>query len=405
MAGTVPAALRFRHGHATHRDWRMATELCLAQVEGQARQPGHERRATLGLVYCTEALAAQFDAILDLLKLRTGVFEWAGTSGLGIAAGAGEYFEEPALAIMLCQFPEGAARVFSGVLRPPGRAERTPAGGYAAETALIHADPLTPDLGDLLEDMAGKLRSGRLFGGLSSGAGRTVQVANRTLSGGLSGVVFGSEVALASRVAQGCQPLGPAHVVTRGQDNLIATLDGQAALDVLLRDCQVDLEAGAAAADGAARRAALVRVVRGTLCGLLPAPLAGTPDHWEEAEVRPLIGVDPQQRVLAIGDHVAVGARLRFCSRDRNAARLDLVRACSDLREECEQRAGGLAAIRGALYVSCIGRGSALFGRGSGELDIIREQLGEIPLVGFFANGEIAGKRLYGYTGVLTLFL
>jgi small ligand-binding sensory domain FIST len=28
-----------------------------------------------------------------------------------------------------------------------------------------------------------------------------------------------------------------------------------------------------------------------------------------------------------------------------------------------------------------------------------------VPLVGFFANGEIAGDRLYGYTGVLTLFV
>ena len=27
-----------------------------------------------------------------------------------------------------------------------------------------------------------------------------------------------------------------------------------------------------------------------------------------------------------------------------------------------------------------------------------------VPLVGFFAGGEIARKQLYGYTGVLTVF-
>ena len=30
--------------------------------------------------------------------------------------------------------------------------------------------------------------------------------------------------------------------------------------------------------------------------------------------------------------------------------------------------------------------------------------MGEVPLVGFFAGGEIARHHLYGYTGVLTVF-
>ena len=35
---------------------------------------------------------------------------------------------------------------------------------------------------------------------------------------------------------------------------------------------------------------------------------------------------------------------------------------------------------------------------------LIRETLGDFPLIGFFANGEISRDRLYGHTGVLTLF-
>ena len=34
----------------------------------------------------------------------------------------------------------------------------------------------------------------------------------------------------------------------------------------------------------------------------------------------------------------------------------------------------------------------------------IKDALGDVPLAGFFANGEICNNRLYGYTGVLTLF-
>ncbi|MEO8166130.1 MAG: histidine kinase, partial [Betaproteobacteria bacterium] len=51
-----------------------------------------------------------------------------------------------------------------------------------------------------------------------------------------------------------------------------------------------------------------------------------------------------------------------------------------------------------------VGRGPNLFG-GTGEVDMIAEALGDFPLAGFFCNGEISHNRLYGYTGVLTLFL
>jgi small ligand-binding sensory domain FIST len=45
-----------------------------------------------------------------------------------------------------------------------------------------------------------------------------------------------------------------------------------------------------------------------------------------------------------------------------------------------------------------------MFGVQNREMELIRDALGDFPLVGFFANGEISHNRLYGYTGVLTLF-
>ena len=61
--------------------------------------------------------------------------------------------------------------------------------------------------------------------------------------------------------------------------------------------------------------------------------------------------------------------------------------------------------IRAGVYYTCLGRGRYQFGENSEELRMIQEELGDFPLVGFFANGEISHNRLYGYTGVLTLFL
>jgi small ligand-binding sensory domain FIST len=37
-------------------------------------------------------------------------------------------------------------------------------------------------------------------------------------------------------------------------------------------------------------------------------------------------------------------------------------------------------------------------------MQIVRRALGDVPLVGYFAGGEIAHQQLYGYTGVLTVF-
>ena len=46
-----------------------------------------------------------------------------------------------------------------------------------------------------------------------------------------------------------------------------------------------------------------------------------------------------------------------------------------------------------------------MFGEEGREMALIRAGLGAVPLVGFYAGGEISNNRLYAYTGVLVLFL
>ena len=89
-----------------------------------------------------------------------------------------------------------------------------------------------------------------------------------------------------------------------------------------------------------------------------------------------------------------------FCRRDAKTAR-----GGHDAHAGEHHAKGMFTKPRGGVYYSCIGRGASLFGPDSEELKLIREALGEFPLVGFFCNGEISHNRLYGYTGVLTLFM
>lgn len=400
----------FLHAHATHPDWRMALALATAQLQAQRARDDHIDAATLGWVYLSDHYAAHAEHLLDELRAQWPGVAWVGSVGVGIAANGVEYFDEPALALMLGDIAPGHFRVFSGVqpLSAPPL--------FAAVAAQVHADPAAHDAADLISELAGQTRSGPLylFGGLASARNRSLHIANGVLQGGLSGVAFDAGVPLISRVTQGCQPVGPVRQITSTERNLVLTLNGEPALDCLLRDMAVD--------DLEPRDA--LRRLRGTLVGLSDegdAPTRGG-NFGHETRVRNVVGVDPNRRGVAVAELVEPGMQLAFCQRNTEAARRDLVRICAEIREELEPealslqialelRGGDLDSaphparqIAGAVYVSCAGRGGPHFGSPSAELALIRHALGDVPLVGFFANGEIAHRHLYGYTGVLTVF-
>ncbi|MDX3907049.1 MAG: FIST C-terminal domain-containing protein [Pigmentiphaga sp.] len=392
---------QFPWAHATHPDWRMSAALCLAQIE-RASRVGAGAGATLGFLYLTDHHAGDAADILAFLRDRTGVTHWTGAIGVGIAAGMAEYIDEPAMALMLADFPPDDFQVFSGAARPPDRTARTPDGRRAAWTALVHADAATPDLPDLIHDMQGKLAGAAVFGGVSSSRHPQTMIADTVLSGGLSGVVLSENVTVVSRVSQSCQPIGPVHRITESTGHRLNRLDGEPALDVLLHDMGMPADIRQrrpASGDAPANLAAVL--LQGTFVGM------GTGDAFMHGDylVRPLIGVDPHERALAIGTDLESADHVVFCRRDRAAAQADLVRTCTALREHIESRHGGMERVRGALYISCLGRTGTLFGGPSAEMQLVQQQLGDLPLIGLYANGEICKDRLYWYAGVLAVFL
>jgi len=354
----------------------------------------------------------------------------------------------------------------------------------SAYTALVHADGRTSDLPELLQELAERTDSGYLFGGLASARGRAVTIADGVYQGGVSGVAFAPEVQLLSRVTQGCTPVGPTRRVTRADRNLVLELDGRPALDCLVADLDIDLDQP---------RVAMTRL-RATLAGIADASqdmLARRGQFGIDTRVRHLLGLDPARRGVALAELVELGQQIAFCRRDTEAARRDLVRICSEIREElsppealdtaaaplfdlgatlrglgsarradpamtdrttddatdapaagqpaaasaapapathagARRRASGASGttaplpaepavaaaaaparpeeqVAAAIYISCAGRGGPHFGAPSAELQIVQRALGDVPLVGFFAGGEIARHHLYGYTGVLTV--
>jgi small ligand-binding sensory domain FIST len=367
----------FASGHAASVSWRAAAESALSQCGAGVRG------ATLGFVYATDAFADDFAEIVDFLRRRTGIAHWVGTIGLGVCASGREYLDEPALAIMCCNYSEESFRVFAG-LNTPRDVTRGMLkwDGSAASFAVIHADPNTSSLTSLVREIAGRTQSGFIVGGLTSSRTRVLQYADELTEGGVSGVAFSDQIAVATRLTQGCSPVGPEHTVTDSRQNIIMALDGRPALDVFREDVGPEFANHLSLAAG--------RIFVG-----LPVESSDTGDYV----VRNLVGLDSAHKLVAIGENIKPGRRIVFCRRDRGAASDDLDRMLTSIKS------GLYREPKGALYFSCLGRGASLFGENSEELRIIRDRLGDVPLVGFFCNGEISHNRLYGYTGVLTLFL
>lgn len=363
---TVPA---FASAHAFEESWQQAAEHCLAHLSIPSA-------ANLGFLYISDRLALHAEPILDTVREATGIPDWVGSIGAGICESRGAALDRSGISVLACRLPEGSFRVFSGRQPLTGGSVSPP------HFAVVHADPGTPDMSDLILDMAGKVSSGFVTGGLTSSRGRALQIANAVVSGGISGAVFSEDVAIATRLTQGCTPTEPIHEITDAEGNLIYRIDGRPALEVF--------------------RQAVPESLREDLRRATQVVLAGLPIRGRDAGdfvVRHVVALDPRSGVIAINEPVERGQSLRWCRRDSSAAIQDMRRMLAAIREQADGRA------RGALYFSCLARGSNAFEADDTEVALIREALGEIPLAGFFCSGEISHDRLYAYTGVLTLFL
>ena len=375
-SGSLVDSVQF--AHAAGPDWGTVTAKCAAMLGG-------ERRGSIGFLYATEPLAGELPSVLTFLRERTGVENWVGAVGAGICATGAEYFETHAAAALVLDLPPHAFQVLPQI--GDGDFAFTPElENWLADNepplGIVHADPRTSDLLSLIPRLAAET-NGYLVGGLTSANANPSQIANTPTVGRLSGVLLSPQVTVATGLTQGCTPIGPVHRVTATQENVILQLDERPALEVFKEDI----------GDLLARD---LRRVGGYIQAALPVTGSDTGDYL----VRNLTALDPGNGWVAIANELSVGDRLFFVRRDAAGAIADLERMLDGL----QTRTAGQRP-KAALYHTCLARGPNLFGPEAEELRTIQDKLGDIPLVGFFGNGEISHDRLYSYTGVLTLLL
>lgn len=364
----------FRAAVASGDEWLSVCNDCLSAL-------GKLPPATnLGIVYASGSLAHALDLIAGRLREATGIDAWVGTGGIGVCANADGGFLDGAVSVLIAALPPDGFRLFDGLEELCVDASNR---DHPTSFAIVHGDPRqarTPALIESLAETAGAF----LVGGLTSASGiGAMQIAGRPTEGGLSGVLMSADIPVITGLTQGCTPIGPVRRITGTDGPWITTLDDHPALDGLKEDV------GPVMARNLERLSGFI----------LAARLESGLDRSDYL-VRDLGGIDPLRGFVMVGDDLRPGDRLCFVKRDPEGAKADLKRLTTDLKKRADGRP-----ILGALYHSCTGRGRHLFGTEDAELVLIQEELGPMPLSGFYTNGEIFRDRLYGFSAVLTLFL
>ena len=368
----------FLLGVATGPTSRKLVNDCLQQL-GSVRG-----KYQLGFVYASDTLSEDLEDILGRLKQETGIQEWMGTLGIGVCGTGAEYYDEPTLVVMLADID---AKKFSIIGTDDINEEKLleEISSYCKDelphVGIIHGDPSNPATPNIIEKISEAVPSAYLVGGLTSSNSENYQIANEIIKGCVSGIFFSPEVSTIIGHTQGCTPLDQQHVITKAERNLLIELDGHPALDVMRDDIGEVL-------------AKDLNKIAGYIFAGMPIEFSDTGDYL----VRNIIGFDEEEKLIAVGDYLYEGSKFMFCRRDGNSAREDMLRMLGTMKARLQSKP------HGGLYYTCLGRGRYQFGDDSEELKMIQDELGDFPLVGFFANGEIFHNRLYGYTGVLILF-
>lgn len=259
---------------------------------------------------------------------------------------------------------------------------------------LLLADPFSFEAETFLAGLDRAFPSGKKIGGLASGArapgANALFLGASSYRAGLVGVALHGNIEIDTVVAQGCRPIGEPMFVTKCQGNMLSELDGRKSLDAM-RDLFATLDD----ADKKIFRTSL-------FIGIVMM------DHLQEYRqgdflIRNLVGVDQESGTIAVGAPLRENMVVQFHLRDAKTSADDLDAL---LRRYASSRNGQNP--QGSLLFSCLGRGMHFYGAADHDTDLFRERVGDVPLGGFFCNGEIGDVHgrtyLHGYTSSFGIF-
>ena len=330
--------------------------------------------------------AAQFDRIPALMAAAFESALLVGCSAGGVIGGGHEVERRPGVSLTAAVLPGVEVVPFhveQGVPHP-----RLPQPSHL----VLLADPFSFDAEAFLRHLDRTYPSSRTIGGLASGGqqpGANALFLGRDVHrAGLVGVALSGDIEMDTIVAQGCRPIGQPMFITKCHDNVLWELDGVSAATVLQ-----DLYEQLTPADQELARHSL-------FLGIVMS------EHQQEYRqgdflIRNIVGMDATRGVLGVGAVLRENSVVQFHLRDAKTSAEDLEQLLTHYKHDAQQP-------RGALLFSCLGRGVHLYGQPDHDTGAFRRHLGDVPLGGFFCNGEIGPVHgttfLHGYTSSFGIF-
>jgi small ligand-binding sensory domain FIST len=376
-------------------------DAALSDVADQASRGLDQIEPDVVFLFLHASHAPEAERVAARLAPWLGSALLVGCTAHGIAGGGREVEDEPSVAVLAGVLPDvdiEARHVTQDWLRTPvadaagwravlGVDMHEPAFVTIADPHSVAADALVRGL-DVAHPGAPKV------GGIASGGAQPGQhpllIGEDVYRNGAIVLAMSGNVRLETLVSQGCKPVGEPHFVTSCHEHLLRELDGRSPRDVLTQ-----LYEKLSPAD----RELFARAVHVGLA--LPGEHREL--HPGDFLIRNLLGLDPDTGALWIGAELEPNSILQFHLRDAGTAAADLERQLQRFvaRGHAERAAG-------ALLFSCVGRGAGLYGTQGHDTLAFQRHVGDVPLAGFFGNGEIgpiAGTTyVHGYTSAFGVF-
>ncbi|MEB3160929.1 MAG: FIST N-terminal domain-containing protein [Synechocystis sp.] len=409
---------------STRPSLEAAVDEAIAKVQSQLSGSGD-----LAIVFISSSFASDVARLMPLLQEKLTVPNLIGCIGGGIIGmpnpnSVQEVEGEVALSLTVATLPGVTITPFyldAGDLPDLDASPQTwvDCVGVDPQTNpdfIILSDPMADGITDLLAGLDFAYPQATKVGGLASAdngitAGslflRSPSYPGGRYGEGSIGVALSGNIRLGSIVAQGCRPIGEPFHVSQGERNIITAIQGhdpktgkivEEAPLTMLRALIPTLSE----TDQILAQSALFVGIASDEFKLTLQP--------GDFLIRNLLGVDPRQGAIAIGDRVRPGQRLQFHLRDAQTSaddlRLLLQRYVTAIPTDDHPDVTATTAI-GALIFSCLGRGENLYQVANFDSDLFRNCFPTVPLGGFFCNGEIGqvGNQTYlhGYTSVFAI--
>lgn len=357
------------------------------------------------IFFASHHYGTALEAMAETLRLDLRPRHALGCTGGGIIGGQHEVEEGPALAVAAARLPDVKLKPFhlhEGALPGLDTSRRDWEDALGVKAAdepqfVLLADPFSIRTDEVIAGLDYAFPKAVKVGGLASGArargGNLLFLQDRTIREGAVGLALSGNLRLDAVVAQGCRPLGRPLKVTKCHKNLLLTLDGRKPMEAIAELYE--------AAEERERR--LVRTA--LFLGVLTDPLQAGEPKAGDFLIRNILGRDMHTEGLYINALLHEGMLVQYHVRDGQAASEELIEALRGYSAGILKEGQGDTVPRppaGALLFSCLGRGKHMYGKSGHDSGVLRDVVGDVPLAGFFCNGEIgpiAGQtHLHGFT-------